>query len=117
MAPEELSQTNVILDGVNLKFEDEAVFLGITIDSNLNWEKHCTNVANKISRNNGVINRVKHILPPSSLKLLYSSLIQPHIHYGLPVWGSCSGESKKRIITIQKRAIRTITKSYITAHT
>ena len=115
--PEELSQTNVILDGVNLKFEDEAVFLGITIDSNLNWEKHCTNVANKISRNNGVINRVKKILPPSSLKLLYNSFIQPHIHYGLPIWGGCSGQNKQRIISIQKRAIRTITKSYFSAHT
>ena len=115
--PENLESMQVLLNGEKLKFEESAVFLGITIDSNLSWEKHCTNVANKISRNNGVINRVKHILPPSSLKLLYSSLIQPHIHYGLPVWGSCSGESKKRIITIQKRAIRTITKSYITAHT
>ena len=115
--PDDLNQANVFLDGIKLKFEEEAVFLGITIDSNLNWEKHCTNVANKISRNNSVINRVKNILPPSSLKLLYNSFIQPHIHYGLPIWGSCSGQNKQRIITIQKRAIRTITKSYYSSHT
>ena len=83
----------------------------------LTWEKHCTNVANKISRNNGVLNRVKQLLPPSSLRLLYHSFIQPRIQSVLPAWGGCSARNKKRIITIQKRAIRTITKSYITAHT
>ena len=107
----------VYLNGEKLKFEEEASFLGITIDSTLKWEKHCTNVANKISRNNSVINRVKNVLPPSSLKLLYNSFIQPHIQYGLSAWGGCSGLNKKRIIAIQKRAVRTITKSYYSSHT
>ena len=57
------------------------------------------------------------MLPPSSLKILYHSFIQPHIQYALPAWGGCSAQNKKRIITIQKRAIRTITKSFHTAHT
>ena len=64
-----------------------------------------------------MLNRVKHMLPPSSLKLLYHSFIQPHIQYVLPAWGGCSAQNKKRIVNIQKRAIRTITKSYITDHT
>ena len=57
------------------------------------------------------------MLPPSSLRLLYHSFIQPYIQYTLPAWGGCSAQNKKRIINIQKRAIRTITKSYHTAHT
>merc|ERR1712081_81043 len=76
-----------------------------------------SNIANKISRNNGMLNRVKHMLPPCSLRLLYYSFIQPHIQYAIPAWGGCSAHNKKRIVSIQKRAIRTITKSYITAHT
>ena len=108
---------NVFLDGVKLSHDESAEFLGITIDSTLSWDKHCNNVANKISRHNGMLNRVKHMLPPSSLKLLYHSFIQPHIQYVLPAWGGCSAQNKKRIVNIQKRAIRTITKSYITDHT
>ena len=64
-----------------------------------------------------MINRVKNLLPPSSLKLLYNSFIQPHISYGLTAWGGCSGRSKQRVVSIQKRAIRTVTKSYYMAHT
>ena len=92
-------------------------FLGTTIDSTLSWDEHCKNVANKISRSNGMINRVKHLLPPSSLKLLYHSFIQSHLEYALPIWGGCSNQNRRQIVTIQKRAIRTITKSFITAHT
>ena len=115
--PPNYQHMNVFLDGVKLDQDDCADFLGTTIDSTLSWEEHCTIVANKISLSNGVLNRVKHILPPSSLRLLYHSFIQPHIQYALPAWGGCSGQSKKRIINVQKRAIRTITKSYHSAHT
>ena len=115
--PHDHEHMDVFLDGVKLSHDEDAEFLGTIIDGTLSWEKHCTKVANKISRNNGLLNRVKHLLPPSSLKLLYHSFIQPHIQYTLSVWGGCSALNKKRIITIQKRAIRTITKSYHTAHT
>ena len=111
------NQAMVKLDGVRLDFEHDATFLGIQIDSHLNWDKHCIKVANTISRNNSLINRVKKLLPPSSLKLLYYSFIQPHLQYGLAVWGGCTGQNKNRIISFQKRAIQTITKSYYSAHT
>ena len=112
-----MSSVAIKLDGESLEFEEEATFLGLTLYSNINWDKHCTKVANKISRNNSLISRMKNFLPPSSLKLLYNSFIQPHIQYGQAVWGGCSGQNKKRIITIQKRAIRTVTKSFHLAHT
>ena len=115
--PSEQTQPEIFLDGEKLGICEEAQFLGITIDSTLSWEKHCISVANKISRNNSVINRVKNLLPPPSLKLLYHSFIHPHVLYGLPAWGGCNAQNRKRIVNIQKRAIRTITKSYFSAHT
>ena len=107
----------VVLNGERLKFEDSARFLGLTIDSNLNWNEHCKNVANTISRNNSIINRAKKLLPPKSLQLLYNSFIQPHLQYGIIAWGGCKNQNKKRIINIQKRTIRTLSKSYYSSHT
>ena len=115
--PSSQKQLEILLDGVKLSIDEAASFLGITIDSTLSWDHHCTNVANKISRSNSIINRVKKFLPPPTLKILYHSFIQPHLMYGLPAWGGCTAQNKKRIINIQKRAIRTITKSYFSAHT
>ena len=57
------------------------------------------------------------MLPPETLKLLYYSFIQPHLQYGLTVWGGCSNQNRKRVIAIQKRSIRTVCKAYFTSHT
>ena len=112
-----VNEAIVKLDGITLEFEESASFLGLQIDSHLSWDKHCTKVANTISRNNSMINRVKKLLPPATLKLLYYSFIQPHLQYGLTVWGSCSNQNKKRVIAIQKRAVRTVCKAYFNSHT
>ena len=100
-----------------LEFEDSASILGLKIDSHLNWEKHCTKVANIISQNNSMINRVKNMPPHLTMKILYYSFIQPHLQYGSTVWGGCSNQKKKRVVAIQKRSVRTICKVYFTSHT
>ena len=113
----DFNTVQIILDGTNLKFEEEASFLGIHLDSHITWENHCNRVANKIAKNSSVINRVKKMLPPDSLKMLYNSLILPHIQYGLAVWGRSNSQNKKRINSIQKQIVRTISKSYLKSHT
>ena len=92
--PKNQNLPEIYLDGEKLGIYDDAQFLGITIDSTLSWEKHCTSVANKIARSNSMINRVKNLLPPPTLKILYHSFIQPHVLYGLPAWGGCSAQNK-----------------------
>ena len=51
-------------------------FLGLYLDETLSWKFHIQNVCSKISRSNYIINiKVKNVLPKSSLRTLYSSLI------------------------------------------
>ena len=53
----------VSLNGENLKCEKSATFLGITIDEHLSWEEHCNQVANKMARNAGILNRINNFVP------------------------------------------------------
>ena len=78
-------------------------FLGIYIDETLTWKHHTNNVCTKIPRTNYMINKVKHILPISSLKTLYSSLIHSHINYGLSIWGT--GHTLNKVYKFQKKSI------------
>ena len=107
----------VTLDNQKLDFAENVTFLGLSLDEHLTWEDHCNKVANKISRNTGVLNRSKKVLPLSSLLTVYNSLIFSHLSYGLEIWGASSSKSFKRIIGTQKKAIRAITKSHFLAHT
>ena len=66
---------------------NEFNFLGITLDQNITWKPHITKMAIKIARVIGVLNKLKHIFPQHILLTIYNSLIQPHLIYGLYLWG------------------------------
>ena len=97
-------------------------FLGIEIQNNFSWENHINRVSNKLIHLNFTLKQVKHILPRDALKSIYNTLAIPHLIYGILSWynpPSTSPLSKatKRLLTLQKRLIRTISNSKYNAHT
>ncbi len=101
------------IEGDIIERVSEFNFLGITLDDQLRWNKHIDKIANKISRNIGILNCLKHFIPISTKLTIYNSLVLSHINYGLLLWGySC-----KRIETLQKKSVRTISLSKYNAHT
>ena len=107
----------VVLDNAKIECEKNTTFLGITLDEHLTWEDHCNKVANKMAKNTGVLNRIKNLVPATSLLTIYNSLIFSHLSYGLEAWGATTAKNLKRIIGIQKKAVRIIGKSHWLAHT
>ena len=104
---------DLAINGHIIERVHEFNFLGIIFDEHLDWNQHRQKVANKISRTLGLLNRLKHTLPQLTLKLLYNSLIVPHLQYGILTWGF----QNTRISKLQKRAMRIITCSKYNAHT
>ena len=88
-------------------------FLGLQIDQHLNWNAHIQKCSNKISRTLGVMNRLNRYLPTKILRVLYDSLVLPHLQYVILSWGS----KLSRLSKLQKRAIRVVTCSKFNAHT
>ena len=88
-------------------------FLGLTINSNMNWDSHIEKISNKISRTVGILNKLKHFLPSSILLTIYNSLITPHLNFGVTAWGF----SANKVFKLQKKAIRAVTHSKYNAHT
>ena len=62
---------------------DQFNFLGITLDKHLNWNAHTNKLFGKISRNTGMLNKIKLFLPSRILKTIYSSLILCQLNYGI----------------------------------
>jgi len=76
-----IPNVNIEIDGKKINRVFHAKFLGVTIDSKLNWHQHIQLVCKKVFRNLGVINRLRRYLPSYILPRLYLSLILPHIEY------------------------------------
>ena len=107
---------------LNLRISNDAIqsvddfnFLGLHINSKLNWDTHTNVISKRMSRAVGVIKRLQFVFPETILLTIYNALILPHINYCLLPWGS--GSAVKTIFTIQKRAIRAISSAGYNAHT
>ena len=68
----------VIFSETVIKEVKSTKFLGITIDNKLSWKYHIDNICKTVSRNIGIINRVKQFLPLSVLLTLYVQLLFYH---------------------------------------
>ena len=57
----------------------------MNIDSHLSWSNHINTLAAKISKNIGIMNRLKPVLPSNVLLTLYNSFILPFLNYSVIV--------------------------------
>ena len=88
-------------------------FLGLTIDEHLSWKPHIQKISNKIARTLGIMCRLKNFLPTHVLRILYNSMILPHLQYSILSWGFKPGSLEK----LQKRAVRIISNSKYNSRT
>ena len=81
---------------------DETCFVGVILDKNLNWSKHAHKVNSIVRKKVGIIFRLSQFIPQSILLLIYKTFIQPHVTYGLEVWGSTYRSHLTCILTFKK---------------
>ena len=101
----------------NIEYKKSLKFLGLIIDENLNWHDHIHYTKNKISKITYSIKMIKHTLPLQNIKTLYETLVQPHMEYGITLWGGTHDTYVNQVIVQQKKIIRSITNKKYNEHT
>ena len=86
--------------------------LGIYIDENLTWKKHCTELCKKMSKKFGLMKRLRSVLPLHTISVLYYPFIQSHIDYCITVWGNTNVSILANIQKLQNRVARFLTSKY-----
>ena len=71
---------------------DNVKYLGLKIDSSLNWKEQINTISSKISRGIGMLKHSKRHLPLYTIQSMYNSIVDPHLRYHCSVWG-CAGDS------------------------
>ena len=98
---------SVSLKDTTINAENSVKYLGVIIDTNLNFYDHLTAIALKISMAVGVLYKLTLVLPQHALQSLYYSFIHPHLLYGLIVWGS-TYLTLNSLSSLQNKVIRTL---------
>ena len=74
---------NITLNDTLLERVKFTKFLVVLIDECLTWKNHIDCISKTISRNIGIMNKLKYAIAGRILRTLYCTLIQPYLSYGI----------------------------------
>ena len=111
------NEVKLNVNGSIITEETESKFLGVIVDNKLSWQPHIKYISNKISKSLSVLRYLRYSFPKSILKTLYLSLVLPYLMYCNIIWGSAFKTTLRPLFILQKKCLRTITKSKFLAHT
>ena len=94
---------NVCIGGHAMSMVDNIRFLGVVLNEYLSWRPYISAISLKISKSLGVLRRLKHTLPQTVLKILYNSIIMPHLNYCNIIWGHTYKSQLRKIEILQKK--------------
>ena len=99
---------DIVLRGVKIKKAKNNVvkFLGLLLDNRLNFVEYVRKLCGKISRACGVLFKVSEYLPQHCLRMLYGTLVLPHLIYCIEVWGCANSTIISRLSRLQDRFVR-----------
>ena len=83
-------------------------YLGILIDENLNWAPQIDKMCAKLSSVCGILSKVRHFLDRKSLMLIYNSLVESRLRYGILSWSTAAEKQINRLKVLQNKALRFI---------
>lgn len=89
-----------------MKNDSAVKFLGIQVDSNLNWKAHCSGLISKLNSISFLFRTLKPVLTTQQLLNLYNAQVESRIRYGICLWGWST--LSKSVFVSQKRIIRCI---------
>ena len=91
-------------------------YLGTYIDKHLTWKEHINLICKKVSKNIGIISKLRHYVDRESCRMVYFSLVYPYLQYGAMTWGSTYKTRINSLHILNNKAVRTITFSHFQAH-
>lgn len=83
-------------------------YLGIIIDRHLKWDLQINNIIKKIRSLLPIFKNLKHYLDLPQLNVLYYSLIQSHLSYGIIGWGGVTNNYLQNLNNMQKWFLKII---------
>ncbi|XP_072018255.1 uncharacterized protein [Amphiura filiformis] len=92
----------------NLEVLEEEKDLGVKFDPSLTFSKHVDMVANRANRMVGIIRRTFDYINKDMLKILYKSLVRPHLEYANCIWSPVLHRDNVRIERVQRRATKIV---------
>ena len=84
-------------------------YLGVVMDSQVNWRNHIETLCTKLSQATGAILKLRKIVSKKTILMVYNGLVGSHLTYGILVWGTAKQYFLQKLQTAQNKIIRLMT--------
>ena len=84
------------------------MYLGVTIDQDLTWNQHTTNISNKANSIRGFLQQKISSCPITVKETCYKTMVSPTLEYASPVWSPSNELNILKLEMVQRRAVRFI---------
>ena len=89
-------KVDVRVSACDIDQKSQIKYVGVLIDDCLRWDAQLQYISNKITKNTGILSKLRYYVSINTLKQLYYTLIYPYLNYGLMSWGTaCQAKLKK----------------------
>ena len=68
----------IYIDGIKINKTDFVKYLGVTIDNQLDWKQHVSNLCSKVAKGSWAMHRLKNYVDKSTLNTVHCSLVYSH---------------------------------------
>lgn len=99
---------NIYIDGSKLQIENEIKYLGVILDSKLQFDENTDYLCKKLGMKMSVMSRLRHELNTEQKAMLYRSLIEPHFTYCASILYLAKQSDIDRLQIIQNKCMRNI---------
>jgi hypothetical protein len=106
---------SIKIGDITIKKVQAAKYLGVTLDENLNWNEHISNLNSSLIKLTNSFKIIKHQIPECNKLMFYYAYIYSKIQYGIEVYGMARPSALKKVQIRQNRSIKTLySKDYLT---
>ena len=96
--------------------ENAVKYLGVWIDDKLNWSAHIENLSLQLAKSCTMFFYLRDFVTDDTLSMLYYSLVNSHLIYGITAWGTAHQHKLHEIEVKLNNIVRTITKNKKFSH-
>ena len=98
----------VSINGIQITSSTAESLLGITIDSELNFENHLSAIYNKVSRKINALRRIANYMSPEKRRIVMKTFIECQFNYCALIWMFHSRTINNKINCLHERALRIV---------
>ena len=107
-----IDDITINVNNTTIKAEKSVKLLGVTIDNELKFNEHISNMCKKANLKLHALARISHLMDKEKLRLLMKAFIESQFQYCPLIWMFHSRSLNNKINRLHERALRLVYKDY-----